>query len=99
MLNDYTADVISQYANECCIQIDIEHERIVIPNDKPKGKAILGFLDEQAYNGPLCQDTYLANTKRQIDGLVKYNKRRNKRGNPTMVPALYFSYAWNSEPN
>lgn len=43
MLNDYTADVISQYANECGIQIDIEHERIVIPNDKPEVKQSWAF--------------------------------------------------------
>ena len=66
VLNNYAADVISQYANKCGICIDIDHERIVIPNDKQRVKAILGFLDEEAYKGPFSQNTYLANSKRQI---------------------------------
>ena len=66
VLNEFTADVISQYANECGIQIGTDHERIVIPNDKQKVKTILGFLDEEAYKGPFSQNTYLANSKRQI---------------------------------
>lgn len=66
VLVNYTASEIKMLAAESGIDIDIKEEAIVIPDDKEKVKAILGFLDEEAYKGPFSHKTYLANSKRII---------------------------------
>lgn len=72
MINDsevlvkYTAKKIKGLAKATGIEIIVENQRIVIPNDKEKVKIILGFLDEEAYKGPFSQNTYLANSKRRV---------------------------------
>ena len=43
------------------VKDEIENKKVVIPNDKEQIKAILGFLDEEAYKGPFSQNTFLAN--------------------------------------
>ena len=66
VLVNYPAAEIKKRAASVGVEIDIEKEQIVIPNDKEKVKLILGFLDEEAYKGPFSQNTYLANSKRQV---------------------------------
>lgn len=66
VLTNYSASRIKNLAKSAGIDITVENEKIVIPNDKEKIKVILGFLDEEAYKGPFSQNTYLANSKRQI---------------------------------
>ena len=72
MINDsdvlakYKAAEIKRLADDAGIKIEVENEKIVIPNDKEQIKAILGFLDEEAYKGPFSQNTFLANSKRMI---------------------------------
>lgn len=48
------------------IEIEIQNDKIVIPNDREQVIRILGFLGEEVYVGPFSQFTYLANSKRQI---------------------------------
>lgn len=66
VLINYTASEIKSLAKSVGIDITVENKKVVIPNDKEKIKVILGFLDEEAYKGPFSQNTYLANSKRQI---------------------------------
>lgn len=66
ILDKHTAEEIKTCAEPLSIQIDIHDNKLVIPNDREKIKAILGFLDEEAYLGPFSQATYLANSKRKI---------------------------------
>lgn len=72
MINDsgviakHTAAEIKGLAAVSGIDIDITDEKIVIPNDREQIKIILGFLDEEAYKGAFSQNTYLANSKRQV---------------------------------
>lgn len=66
VLINYPASKIKSLAKSVGIDITVENKKVVIPNDKEKIKVILGFLDEEAYKGPFSQNTYLANSKRQI---------------------------------
>lgn len=66
VLSNYSATKIKGLAKSVGIDISINNKKIVIPNDKEKVKIILGFLDEEAYKGPFSQNTYLANSKRQV---------------------------------
>lgn len=68
VLDEYTAADIVQRAAEVGVSITTSGSRIVLPNDKKQVKVILGFLDEEAYKGPFSQNTYLANSKRQVNG-------------------------------
>ena len=66
VLETHTATEIESLAKLAGIDITIENEKIVIPDDKKAIKVILGFLDEEAYRGPFSQTTFLANSKRRI---------------------------------
>lgn len=66
VLENYPAKEIKKRAKVVGVEIEIKTGKIVIPNDKEKVRLILGFLDEEAYKGPFSQNTYLANSKRQI---------------------------------
>lgn len=67
VLINYPASKIKSLARATGIDITVENKKVVIPNDKEKIKIFLGFLDEEAYKGPFSQNTYLANSKRQIN--------------------------------
>lgn len=67
VLTNYSATKIKSLAKAAGIDITVENKKVLIPNDKEKVKIILGFLDEEAYKGPFSQNTYLANSKRQIN--------------------------------
>jgi len=67
VLANYLATEIKSRAEVVGVDIDMREGKIVIPNDKEKVKVILSFLDEEAYKGPFSQNTYLANSKRQIN--------------------------------
>lgn len=66
VLSNYSAAEIKNLAAVAGVDIEIQKECIVIPNNKEKVKVILGFLDEEAYKGPFSQITFLANSKRQV---------------------------------
>lgn len=66
VLKKNSASKIKRLAKAAGIDIEVENEKIVIPNDKGKVKIILGFLDEEAYKGPFSNSTFLANSKRRV---------------------------------
>lgn len=67
VLDNFSASEIAGRAAEVGVSISIRRNKIVLPNDKRQAKVILGFLDEAAYKGPFSQNTYLANSKRQVN--------------------------------
>ena len=67
VLDNFSASEIAGRAAEVGVSISIRRNKIVLPNDKRQAKVILGFLDEAAYKGPFFQNTYLANSKRQVN--------------------------------
>ena len=60
------ADIVRR-ASKVGVKIAANGGKIVLPNDKKLVKVILGFLDEEAYKGPFSKNTYLANSKRQVN--------------------------------
>lgn len=67
VLEKYSVSEIQSLATESGISIAAVEGKVVIPNNKDQVKIILGFLDEEAYKGPFSQNTYLVNSKRQIN--------------------------------
>ena len=67
VLDEYATADIAQRAAVVGVSITTNGNRIVLPNDKKQVKVILGFLDEEAYKGPFSHNTYLANSKRQVN--------------------------------
>jgi len=66
ILNDNSLERIQNIAKQINIPIEIRDKKLVLPDNKETLKYILGFLDEEAYQGPFSQNTYLANSKRRI---------------------------------
>jgi len=68
VLVNHTASEIKRLAAKAGIDITVKNKQIVIPNSREQIKLILGFLDEEAYKGPFTQATFLANSKRKVQG-------------------------------
>ena len=66
VLNDNSAEKIQNSAKQIGLKIEVHNKKLVLPNNKEDLKNVLGFLDEEAYQGPFSQNTYLANSKRKI---------------------------------
>lgn len=66
VLKNNSADKIQKSAKSVGIKIDVEDDKIVIPEDKEQMKIVLGFLDEEVYKGPFSKATLLANSKRSV---------------------------------
>ena len=66
VLKNNSAAKIQKSAKSVGIKIDVEDEKIVIPEDKEQMKIVLGFLDEEVYKGPFSKATLLANSKRPV---------------------------------
>lgn len=66
VLKDNSAARIQKSAKLVGIKIDVEDKKIVIPEDKEQMKLVLGFLDEEVYQGPFSKATLLANSKRPV---------------------------------
>lgn len=66
VLGNNSAEKIQNSAKQIGLKIEVRNKKIVLPNNKEDLKNVLGFLDEEAYQGPFSQNTYLANSKRKI---------------------------------
>lgn len=65
-MTQYKATDIKELASEQSnIDITVQNEKIVFPTDTNKTKILLGFLDEEAYQGPFSKETFLSNSKRK----------------------------------
>lgn len=66
VLSDNSVEKIQNSAKQIGLKIEVRNKKLVLPNNKEDLKNVLGFLDEEAYQGPFSQNTYLANSKRKI---------------------------------
>ena len=64
VLDKYAVDVIEAAATETGLNLNIEKDRIVMPRERSDIKAILQFLDESRYSGPLSGQPYITNSRR-----------------------------------
>ena len=66
VLKNNSAAKIQKSSKSVGIKIDVEDEKIVIPEEKEQMKIVLGFLDEEVYKDPFSKATLLANAKRPV---------------------------------
>ncbi len=64
ILDTYTPTEIQEAAASTQLKLRLEDDRIVIPAERRDVKALLQFLDESRYNGPLSGRTYVTNSRR-----------------------------------
>ena len=66
VLEKYPAKEIKRIGENTGVSILVKGNKIVIPKEKKQMKILLGFLDEEVYKGVFSNDTYIANSKRNI---------------------------------
>lgn len=68
VLSDFSIDEIKNKASEINLNIlQIENDKIVLPNDKNEIVKILSFLDEKLYKGTFSNNTFITNSTRKIE--------------------------------
>lgn len=68
VLSNYTPHEIQTAAMTTNLAIEIVNGRISMPNDGPRIKALLQFLNESRYSGPLSHQPYVTNSQRRVNG-------------------------------
>ena len=63
-LDAHTPAAIQQAALQTNLQVDVQNGQIVMPVAHPDIKALLQFLNESRYNGPLSGTPFVTNSKR-----------------------------------
>lgn len=64
VLDNYTAQEISDLAPDDIVTIRIEGDRIVFPSDRVQAKRLLQYLNEEIYHGDITKNIYETNSKR-----------------------------------
>lgn len=65
VLDDYPAETIRDAAQGTGLNVDVRNGKIVIPAERSEIKALLQFLNESRYAGPLSGMAYVANSRRR----------------------------------
>jgi hypothetical protein len=65
-LETYTAQQIALAAIQTGFSVNVEHDKIVMPNIKTDAKALLHFLDDGLYRSSLTQEMFITNSKRKL---------------------------------
>lgn len=66
IVDKYKPKEIVSIAKEHDVEIELRDDKILIPSNKRELKIMLKFLDEDIYKGPLTDDTFETNSKRQF---------------------------------
>jgi hypothetical protein len=66
VLDHTTGDIIREAAAAVQYEIPMEGDRIVLPEEKGELRALLQFLDEDIYLGPISQRKLLSSSKRPL---------------------------------
>lgn len=67
ILEHATGDIIREAAATVQYEIPMDGDRIVLPEDKSELRALLQFLDEDIYPGPISRRRLLSSGKRQLE--------------------------------
>lgn len=67
VLEKYTAKQIQNRAKGYDVEIHVENERIIFPEEKPAAKKLLQFLNEELFKGAITETLYETNSKREAD--------------------------------
>jgi|SRR5690625_1099636 len=57
---------IKEIAADYSVDVQLSENKIIVPNEKREVKKLLKFLDENIYKGPLTDETYETNSKREF---------------------------------
>ena len=66
ILNKVAAEEIKKTAKTIGIEIAVDDNKIVIPEEKTTALEVSAFLDEEAYRGSFSNDLLLADSKRVL---------------------------------
>lgn len=66
VLDNYDVSEIQDRATRVGLEIEMRDEKLLLPNDKPRIRRILRFLDESVYKGAFSDETFETNSKRRI---------------------------------
>ena len=66
ILDNHKPDKIVEAAKKTYLTLEVRNNKIVIPSEKAKIKALLQFLNESRYLGPLSGKPYLSNSQRPV---------------------------------
>lgn len=67
ILDHATGDIIREAAAAVEYEVQMDGNQIVLPEEKRELRALLQFLDEDIYRGPISQRRLLSSGKRQLD--------------------------------
>ena len=67
ILDQYTAQEISDRSAGHDLDITVVDDRIVFPADQRQAKHLLQFLNEEIFRGPITSTLYETNSKRAAD--------------------------------
>lgn len=65
-LDEYNIPQIQAAAAATDLDVAVENDRIVMPTEHREIKALLQFLDESRYSGPLSGQAYVTNSRRTV---------------------------------
>ena len=64
VLDDFTAQQIKEAAEETQLEVAIQGNRVIFPDERRDQKELLRFLDESRYSGPLSGRPYVTNSRK-----------------------------------
>lgn len=67
VLDKYSAVEIRERSTQYNVHIHISEDKVVFPSEKPEAKKVLQFLNEEIFRGPITENLYETNSKRQAD--------------------------------
>lgn len=66
VLGNYQPEAIQRAAQETGLPVEVNNGRLVMPQDAGDVRALLQFLNESRYLGPLSGQTYVTNSRRRV---------------------------------
>ena len=66
VLEKYKPSELQELGNKIGLTIVLRNDKVFIPSDKEEALIVVGFLDEEAYQGPFSKNILLANSKRVV---------------------------------
>jgi hypothetical protein len=67
ILDNYTAEQIKDHSDQYEVDIRIDQNKIIFPEDKAAAKRLLQFLNEEIFRGAITETLYETNSKREAD--------------------------------
>lgn len=66
ILDQYEPATLQGLATNVDVQLDVENNRIRLPTDRADLRAVLTFLNEERFRGPITESLFEANSKRRV---------------------------------